>query len=281
MMALIHPLLYLVLQKFLTASLLAFTSPDSIFRPAFFPVVLIGNYYLFSTYDLYIPRSAWVAFVSGEILTGILDYLEKILISQWNFEQNGPRIGNQKGAGSVLGEEKQTENNKDTINPDSTSHKMDSQLWKRLKFGAWVTISHRYIGTPHQARNTPPYSTSNPHYIPSKAAYLLRRSSVFLACYLITDLLLLGSQPELNPILYAESNVPLFHRFLNHEVTSQEVFTRVTTTIGFWVGASFTIQGFYSATGFLAVAFGFFSPRDRRPTFGSLGDAYSIRRFWG
>lgn len=155
------------------------------------------------------------------------------MISQWNFEQYRAMIGNRRESESLLKDEKRGEKIK----------KKETIVWKRLKFGAWVIISHRYIGTHYQARNTPPYSNSD-------------TGSVFLACYLITDILLLGSQPELNTILFAESKVSFFRRFINHEITSQELFTRVTTTIGFWIGAFFTIQGFYSATGFLAIAFG-------------------------
>ncbi|KAF4634714.1 hypothetical protein G7Y89_g3384 [Cudoniella acicularis] len=282
----LHPLIYLVIQKSLIIFLLAFTTPGSILRPALFPAVLMGNYYLLPTYTLRIPRLAWIGFVSGEILTGPLDYLEKLLISQWSFGHYGPSAE----IGSKTRADRQDKPSREHTarSPNSALDKENSgwattlaSSWKRLKFGTWVAISNRYIGSPYQARNTPPYSTSNPNYVPSRSAYLLRRGTVFLACYLIINVLLLGNQPALNPIIYAETEVPFFPRLSRHEITPEEIFTRVSTTLGFWIGAYFTIQGYYSATGFLSVASGLSSQKDRRPTFGSPQDAYSIRRFWG
>ncbi|KAF2836627.1 hypothetical protein M501DRAFT_939706, partial [Patellaria atrata CBS 101060] len=142
-------------------------------------------------------------------------------------------------------------------------------------------ISNRYIGTPFQARNTPPYSTTEPNFIPTRFTFLLHRSLIFLACYLITDILLLLNQPALNPIVYDEIHVPFVRRLLKSEVTMEETSIRVSTTIGFWIGAYICIQGYCTTMSILAVASGFMSPVDRRPTFGSPMDAYSIRRFWG
>ena len=78
------PIIYLVLQKSLIALLVAFTPQGSILRPIIFPLLVLYNYHLLPTYVSYIPRSPWINIVSGEILTELLDYLEKLLLSQWS-----------------------------------------------------------------------------------------------------------------------------------------------------------------------------------------------------
>ena len=280
---LLHPLIYLVLQKSTIIVLLAFTSPKSLIRPSLFPILVVCNYHLLYSYTQFIPRSTWIGFISGEILTGILSYLEKLLLSKWSFEDNGP-----------VHKETEPQRSEGRTNPSDKHHLIPNApftipsrilgrdtIWTRLKFGTWVAESYRYIATPYQARNTPPYSISHPTYMPSRHAFLLRRGTVSLTCYLAVDLLLLGNQPALNPVIYAPEHVPFFPRLRTHNLLPNEILTRVSTTLGFWIGAYLTIQCYYSTTAFLAVAFGFLTPADRRPTFGSPTDAYTIRRFWG
>lgn len=281
---LLHPFTFLVVQKSIIIVLLAFSPSGSIFRPLLFPILLTCNYYLLPSYTLYITRSAWIGFLSGEVLTGPLDYLEKVLLSRWSFEYNGPsaeattRNETEKGEGDVVVGKRLTQAHGTA---SSTPSRTKRDTWKRIKFGTWVAISNRYIASPYQARNTPPYSASYPAYIPSRRAFLRRRGFVFLGCYLITDLLLLANRPALNPILYAQENVSFFPRLLARDIPASQILTRISTTLGFWFGAYIIIQGYYSATAFIAVVSGLSTPADRRPTFGSPGDAYTIRRFWG
>ena len=61
-------------------------------RAAFFPLLLIGNYYLTPLYTSYIPRSAWVGFLAVMVLTGPLDYLLKVLLSQWSFHPSAENV---------------------------------------------------------------------------------------------------------------------------------------------------------------------------------------------
>ena len=282
----IHPLAFLAIQKSTIIALLAFTPSGSILRPSLFPVLLICNYKLLHSYTLYIPRSAWIGFVSGEILAGPLDYMEKLLLSRWNFSDKGPSgetstldATRNKDGGRVSGEKRKQAQRAALFTPSPSL----TDTWERVKFGTWVAMSSRYINSPYQARNTPPYSTSNPASIPSRRTFLLRCSSIFLACYLVTDLLLLGNRPASNPILYAQEQALLFPRLLTHDlhVPAANFLTRCSTTLGFWFGGYVIIQGYYSAAAFLAVGFGFTTSADCRPIFGSLGDAYTIRRFWG
>ena len=48
------------------------------------------NFYLIPLYTFCVSRSAWIGFLAAIVLTGPLDYLEKLMLSQWSFEDYGP-----------------------------------------------------------------------------------------------------------------------------------------------------------------------------------------------
>ena len=213
----ISSLVYLPAQYSLTAFLVAFTSPDSFLRPLFLPILFVCNYALIPTYLSYISRPPWVSFVSGTTLGGLLEYIEKVNLSQWSYANYGPSP------------------TKSDNRPSSTQQrKQEGTIWQRLKFGYWVALSTRYIGSPYQARNIPPYSYSNPSYIPSRSAFLIERASIFIICYLAIDIMSHLNQPLTNPTTYAESHVPFFTRL--QYITIDELVTRTTTTIFYWIG---------------------------------------------
>lgn len=87
---LFSPFSYIVLQKSTLALLLAFTSPKSSLQFAIFPVFVICNLYLLPVYTSYVTQSTFVALVSGEALNGLPDYAEKLSLSEWSFEADGP-----------------------------------------------------------------------------------------------------------------------------------------------------------------------------------------------
>lgn len=264
------PVIYLVFQKFLITLLVAFSPQGSILRPIIFPFLVLNNYYLLPIYVSYIPRSPWIAFISGEILGELLDYLEKLLLSQWSFETYGPSVAAPTAKKA----------DKETIKRPVPDEQTDRgrEIWERLKFGAWVTISTRYIGSPYQARNVPPYSKLNPFFVPSRLEFLLMRSAKFIICYLVLDVLAQANQPERTPIIYGESYVPFFSRLA--EVTIEESMTRIFTSLFYWIGGYAAVQGYYTGLALLSVSSGLDRPELWRPNLGSLSEAYTIRRFW-
>ena len=264
------PVIYLIFQKSLIALLVAFSPQGSILRPMILPLLVLYNYFLLPTYVSYIPRSPWIAFVSGEILSELLDYVEKLLLSQWNFETYGPGVAASKAKKADKEEIKRPA-------PDEQRNR-GRGIWKRLKFGAWVTISARYIGSPYQARNVPPYSNLNPFFVPARSAFLLKWLIKFVVCYLVIDVLAQSNQPEKNPISYAESRVPFFSRLA--EVTIEELMTRIVTTIFYWIGGYVVVQGYFTSLALLSVSSGLDRPELWRPNFGPLSEAYTVRGFW-
>ena len=152
------------------------------------------------------------------------------------------------------------------------------EIWERLKFGVWVTISTRYIGSPYQARNVPPYSNLNPFFVPTRLDFLLKWSIRFIVCYIVLDFLAQTNQPEKSPIVYAESYVPFFSRLT--EVTIEESMTRIFTTIFYWIAVYAVVQGYYTGLALLSVSSGLDRPELWRPNCGPLSEAYTIRGFW-
>ncbi len=267
----IHPLIYIAIQKSLIALLLAFSSPTSSLRFLLFPILVICNIYLLPRCVSYIPRSPWIGFVSGDALSGLLDYIEKLLLSRWSFGHYGPSahdrpkkpMENDKGRGALSGRQ----------------HNSDGSTWERMKFGVWVATSTRYIASPYQARYVPSYSTTNPSFVPTRTAFLLRKALIFIICYLVLDVLTQGNQPDQNAINYAVNRVPFFSRL--DEVTMEEAITRIITTVFYWVGSYVVIQGYYTGLAFISVLSGLDRPELWRPNFGSLSEVYTIRGFWG
>ena len=265
------PVIFLVFQKSLIALLVAFSPQGSILRPVIFPFLVLYNYYLLPTYVSYIPRPPWIAFVSGEILCELLDYLEKLLLSQWSFKTYGPSVA----ASTAKKADKRSV--KRPVPDEQTDIGRD--IWERMKFGAWVATSTRYIGSPYQTRNVPPYSKLNPSFVPTRLEFLLVWSTKFIVCYLIVDVLTQANHPEKNPINYAEGYVPFFSRLA--EVTIEESVIRICTSIFFWFGFYVIIQGYHSGLAVLSVSTGLDRPELWRPFFGPLSEAYTIRGFWG
>ena len=56
---------------------------------------------------------------------------------------------------------------------------------------------------------------------------------------------------------------------------------RVAATLLFWAGTYCLLDAGYCFTSMISVAFDLTEPDEWPPLFGSIGDAYSIRRFWG
>ena len=267
----ISPFIYLPIQLSLIASLIAFSSPTSFLRPCLLPILVICNYALLSTYSSHITRTPWIAFVSGATLGQLLDYIEKLLLSQWSYEHYGPKTQ------TVITHK--AEKGWDSINFSSRQSKLGDTILDRLKFGFWAASSNRYIASPYQSRNVPPYPYSDPSFVPTRSNFLLKKAAILVVCYFTIDLLAQGDQPDKNPILYGANRVCFFTRL--DDVTMEEFIMRTITSVFYWVAGYFVVQGYYTGLAWLSVASGFDRPELWRPNFGPLSQVYTIRGFWG
>ena len=280
-----YPLTFYFAQQSIIIVLTAFTSPTSLLRLALFPLVLLWNYCLLPSYTLHYERVPWISVLAIEILIGPLQYLEKLLLSQWSFEYSGPRVQttgqNEKYTQNGHPREAICAGSEYSQKPFLYSFSFDTanESWNRLRFGIWTTISNRYIGSRYQARNTTPYSCSDPTFVPGRQSFLLRRGSLLLASYLLIDYFTHNDPFGGDLTIFDDKHIKFFTRL--REIDKEEILTRVGTSIGFWIGGYFTIQIVYGLPGFIAVACGLTSPASVRPVFGSFMDADSIRGFWG
>ena len=265
------PLIYLPFQLSLIALLIAFSSPSSFLRPCLLPILVICNYTLLSTYSSYITRTPWIGFVSGATLGQLLDYIEKLLLSQWSYENYGPKTQTVKS--------QKAEKGWDSNNFSSRRSRLGDTILDRLKFGVWAASSNRYIASPYQSRNVPPYSYSDPSFVPTRSNFLLKKAVILAACYFAIDILAQGDQPDKNPILYGVNRVYFFRRL--DDVTMEEFITRTITSVFYWVGSYLVVQGYYTGLAWLSVASGFDRPELWRPNFGPLSQVYTVRGFWG
>ncbi|KAL8791593.1 MAG: hypothetical protein Q9195_005798 [Heterodermia aff. obscurata] len=268
-----NPFVLFLTQRITIALLAAFSHPTSYLRPLIFPIFIAWNIYLFPYYKNYSPTLLSLSLVCFETLGQIPTYAEQILLKQWTLDTFGPAKYN-------------AENSSDERTPRLKSPSSHSS-WERLRFGTWLAFSTRYISTPHQATNTPPYSTRDPTYIPTRTSFIARKLLIFAISYLSLDILAQGSQPELNPIRFADAKIPLFTRlpFYQHDpsstISAEELLLRVSTSLSAWVGSYIVIQLAYGTPQILTVALGLSSPAQERPLFGSIGEVYTLRGFWG
>lgn len=278
----LRPLAFLLLQKSVVAILVGFTSANSILRLGIFPLFILCSYYFLPLFASCITVTAWLTFVVGSSIMALLEYQEKLLLSQWSFDDYGPRLemGTRKNFKNEEGNTWVTnKTTKNRTNLSSSGSQGGGTVWERLKFGVWVAMSFRYIGSPYQGRKIPPYDSANPSYVPTRAAFLWNQTTTLAVCYLIIDLMLQANQPEKNPVNYSEKQIPFISRMT--EVTREEVFTRIITITFYWVGIYISIKFFFAGLSLLSVASGFDDPALYRPVNGPSSEAYTLRGFWG
>ena len=215
-------------------------------------------------------RGPWAAAVGGYAVTFLLQYMSTALLSRWSFDVGGPK----------------TVSTSQSSKPGRNNQPIEAQvfnnssktLWLRLKFGVLVATSFRWSGTPYEVKNVPRSSTQDPRYIPSQNVFLLQKAATMLICYLALDLLSLGADPKINKTNFSPNLIPLFERI--GDVTAQQLMIRLFAMLGFGIGVYCVQQFCHSLAAFIDVALRFNKPESWRPLFGSLWDAYTVRRFW-
>lgn len=269
-------------QRLAMALLVGFTSSHSFLRPMLFPPMLLWSLYMLPHYSETIPRTILVVFCAGEASWANLHYVEKILLRRWSYDTASPlmkspsipaKVGSSKDQDSLEARRKKQ--------PPTQSSDGEGSLWNRLRFRLYIAFSDRYIGSPYQVAHTPPYSASNPSYIPSRPSFILHKISILGTCYLMLDILTQLSDPSANSTIYSDTQIPFASRLWHGQMTIPEMRIRTATSIGFWFACYLLAQSFYGAFSLLAVCAGVSRPELARPVFGSIGEAYTLRGFWG
>ena len=267
----LHPIAFVVLEVCLTASCIGFTSNYSHLRLAGLPLVAACTWTVLSTCRNQIFRIFWVTVIAGNAPTYLLRYLDLVLLDKWDFGTRGPTRAESSHENAI---KRLAESRKDV-------HILDRQsnAWERMRFGFNVTLSPRQVNTPFQVKNVPPWSCQDRSYVPSRASFLRRTAMRTAMCYLLVDLCSLGADPENNAALFSATKVPLLTRL--GQVDSQELVVRIFASLMLWLNVVCIFYIFHGLVVFVAVASGISKVKDWPPPFGSLSDAYTVRKFWG
>lgn len=146
-----------------------------------------------------------------------------------------------------------------------------------------LLTNYRGINTPWQAKNIPEfprfYINHGSQVRPARAWYILRQTSIIAWQYLLLDIIYLSSldaSPEDNTRLFG-----LGTEFLYWNATSEQWIGRFLVGVFAWYVPARVVLDITSRILFLPlVASGILSTDLCPPTFGRMGDAYTIRRFW-
>ncbi|KAI8933694.1 hypothetical protein NX059_009412 [Plenodomus lindquistii] len=156
----------------------------------------------------------------------------------------------------------------------------DTPFLRKLVRAARLVISLRGVDTAWETKNIPPHPSSLGRGGGSRLRFLMRQSSILAWQYLFLDVMLEVTMRE------PPENTDKFYRpgmefeYLN--LTGEQWFVRAFTPFVSWfVVSRLLLDSTWRALSILCVASGLGSPRSWRPLFGSMWDAYTLRKFWG
>ena len=260
----LNPLILFAVQLLLTIAVLGFSARNSALRLSTIPVLTLCSALIVPRCMQFVHRSSWAALVGGYSTTFLLQYIATILSDR---QYSPAEVSSHKQNGHRSAEE---------VEP--TSQKQKTGVWECVKSGLEATCSCRWSGTPREVRNVPLFSSQDPSYEPTHAVFLRRHFFLLISCYLMLDVLGLGADPEKTKIFFAPAMIPFFTRL--RQVSGEELAMRVFGTLGSGLGILCSQQGVYSILALIAVGSGLSEPKYWRPLFGSISDAYTLRRFW-
>ena len=269
-----HPFILELLQIATITLVIGFTSASSLIRPAFLPLVIaITAYSIPRCFDR-TQNVIWNGPLAGDSTAYVLQYIEIALLGRYAMEAGGPTNPDRN-----LRFVKQGQDNS-TRKPRATRDKGCATVWERIQFGFFALFSQRLVGTPFEVPGVPPFSSKVPSYIPERSAFLRRRALQVFINYLTLDLLgAVPPDPGSNATMFSPRLIPFFSRL--GEVTAEQIIARVVFMAFTWVSIYCIIQVIQGLVAIVAVGCGITEVKTWRPVFGSLGDAYTVRRFWG
>ncbi|PQE23046.1 hypothetical protein CJF32_00004434 [Rutstroemia sp. NJR-2017a WRK4] len=247
---------------------IGFTPAYSFIRPAAFPLVSACVYSILNGAKTQM-RPRWASLLGGASFMFLLQYLDLGLVRQWNWRDRGPASTEDLNTTKKHAEEGRAH----------VSQAKEHDVWAKLRWAWSSMLALRHVNTKYEARNVPVFKASDPTFVPSKPAFLVRESIIALICYLLLDLMAQRPPSPNAPQLFDEALIPVFRRL--GDVTLPQLWLRALSLAGFAVTFWALIRGYAAAAGALTVALDVNEPRDWRPPFGSLFQAYSVKNLWG
>ena len=292
-------------QAFLIASttyimVLSLTTPRSLYRPVFFPLMLLAVSFILTPSSISSPTTShppsnplYTNILAGSVFSFTLHYIDSVLLSAWSYDNNGPTSA--RGGHSQRHIDMNNSSNEKMRKASGGTDDGPGVIWgfaevfRRLWWGFAHVWDTRYCGQVWEVRNVPSFpgfASSTPqrtHQVPSRKYILLRNSMICIVCIVLLDLshlLTKNGDLETNKKLFAEDRVPIFRR-LGDVKWEGEVGLRVISMLFHWGITYVLFQAVYSGCAVVAIG-GFRSwTGSWKPLFGEVGKSWSIRMFWG
>lgn len=263
-----YPLVLITITFALPILALIYTAPFSPLRLAVVPFIATGVVCFHQTGHQLMQNQAVVAGLSGPFLLHLLVSIDALCLQRLYLNSAG------KERSETIDREK-----KSTIDwPGRNGQSPTCQLGLRnaLGWSARVVFSYRAIASPREAKNVPRFSSRDSRYVPSRSRFLLQRSLSVMVLFLVVDIL--SHQPPPQMELFTPHHASLFIGL--HRLSTQAIVARVLSTGIFWFSLRLTIALIYNAASIIGVALMITCPADWPPYFGSVGEAYTLRKFW-
>lgn len=249
-----------------SALIIGFTSPDSLIRLAALPLHLAYAWTILAACLGTAQPTFWTALLGGSIVGWTLQFIEVVLLSRWSFDPPSISLRNPEDQAGK----------RDNKTPRELVGFQNDTRWNRLRYGYYVVFSFRHSGTPYEVKNVPPFSHRDPHYIPTKATFLLQTACSLFLCFTILDVAGLAEQ---DPSAFSQGSIPIFSG--QDRLTTKQLMIRFASSVAFWVSLYCFLVVIQGIAAFISVFSGLNTVKAWRPAFGPLGEAYSIRQFWG
>lgn len=258
------------LQVITLTFILGFTTHSSLLRPSALPLMIFLNYFQLH-YVKNLDYPLYRAFLGATGVYMIIIYIDTILLHRWTFEANGPT--------SSVGGLDPVEYDISKKTKRDRSGLIGGNALKRLRFGLSISLQCRFPATKWPVKNIPPFSKKDPGYVLGRGEFLRRMIIKWSAYVLILDLVSLISDDGDKTFTFSSARIPLLTRLI--DVSGEEMNTRIISVLAYWTIQYIVIEVVYGTLAIAAVALGITTVNVWPPVFGSLGDSYSLRQFWG
>ena len=265
-----HPLETIILAFSTPILTLAYTPPKSPIRLAVIPIIAASIIAFLQTADVYVSNKTIIAMASGPTTLLLLSSINYLCLQSRHLTEN--KI---EGSDGIDGLRYKRYGKGEEFEHYSVKKKSQgplSPLW-------WATdliFNYRGVGTPREVKNLPQFSTKDPEYLPTRSRFLLGRILAVITSYLIIDCFNSLPPPDLQLFLEHKS----YQLGGLTAMSLEDALTRVVTTIVFWISLRQTIALLYNTFSIIFVGLGFSDVEEWPPYFGSVFEAFSIRRFW-
>lgn len=151
----------------------------------------------------------------------------------------------------------------------------------RLYNATWLVLFPRGLNTASQISKVPPYPayyTRRGMKIPPRGRFLIRQLAILIWQYLFLDIL---NTLAIQKIMEQNDAPRISEPGLLGIDWNELVENIITNNIGWFCIARTQIDFYNRFLVFVLVGLGLSSPRDCRPLYGRMADAYTLRNYWG